>query len=46
MLPVATPPNALVYGTGLIPQRSMIRAGLGLDILCILAIAGLAVWVF
>jgi len=33
MLPVATGPNALVYGTGLVTARDMIRVGLGLDVL-------------
>jgi sodium-dependent dicarboxylate transporter 2/3/5 len=32
MLPVSTPPNAIVYGTGLVPLREMIRAGLWLDL--------------
>jgi len=32
MLPVGTPPNALVYGTGRIPQRTMIRAGLVMNL--------------
>lgn len=32
MLPVGTPPNALVYGTGRIPQKSMIRAGLVMNL--------------
>jgi sodium-dependent dicarboxylate transporter 2/3/5 len=32
MLPVATPPNAIVFGTGLIPQRRMIGAGLVLNL--------------
>lgn len=32
MLPVGTPPNALVYGTGKIPQRTMIRAGLVMNL--------------
>ena len=27
MLPVATPPNAIVFGTGLVRQRDMIRVG-------------------
>lgn len=33
MLPVATPPNAIVFGTGLIPIRAMMRAGLLLNFL-------------
>ena len=32
MLPVGTPPNALVYGTGRVPQRTMIRAGLVMNL--------------
>lgn len=32
MLPVGTPPNALVYGTGRIPQKAMIRAGLVMNL--------------
>jgi len=32
MLPVATPPNALVYGTGFIKLKDMVRIGLILDI--------------
>jgi sodium-dependent dicarboxylate transporter 2/3/5 len=33
MLPVATPPNAIVYGTGYIKLKDMIKAGLILDII-------------
>ncbi|MDR4500933.1 MAG: DASS family sodium-coupled anion symporter [Nitrospirales bacterium] len=33
VLPVSTPPNAIVYGTGLVPVTSMVRAGLILDVL-------------
>lgn len=33
MLPVGTPPNAIVYGTGRVPQKSMIKVGLILNIL-------------
>lgn len=32
MLPVATPPNAIVYGTGYVRMRDMIKAGIILDI--------------
>jgi sodium-dependent dicarboxylate transporter 2/3/5 len=33
MLPVSTPPNAIVYGSGMLPITSMIRAGILFDIL-------------
>jgi len=35
MLPVATPPNALVYGTGLVSQRRMMKTGFYLNLMCI-----------
>lgn len=38
MLPVSTPPNAIVYGSGLVPIRQMIRAGLLFDLLGLLLI--------
>jgi len=40
MLPVATPPNAIVYGSGLLPQRQMMRAGMVLNVIMIAIIAG------
>ncbi len=33
MLPVSTPPNAIVYGTGRVPARDMRRAGILFDII-------------
>jgi sodium-dependent dicarboxylate transporter 2/3/5 len=39
MLPVSTPPNAIVYGSGLVPITAMIRAGILFDIL-----GGLVLW--
>lgn len=32
MLPVSTPPNAIVYGSGMVPILSMVRAGILFDI--------------
>lgn len=42
MLPVATPPNAIVFGTGLVPQRSMMRVGLVLNLTFVIALTLLA----
>lgn len=33
MLPVSTPPNAIVYGSGLVPITKMMRAGILFDVL-------------
>ena len=33
MMPVSTPPNAIVYGSGLVPPREMLRAGLVIDVI-------------
>ena len=38
MLPVATPPNALVYGTGYIGQKDMIKTGMILNIFSIIVV--------
>ena len=35
MLPVATPPNAIVFGTGQIRQSEMVRVGIWLNLLCV-----------
>jgi sodium-dependent dicarboxylate transporter 2/3/5 len=39
MLPVGTAPNAIVYGTGLVPIRAMLREGLVMDVMGVLVIA-------
>ena len=38
IFPVSTPPNAIVFGTGLVPLRRMIRVGVVLDISSFLVI--------
>jgi len=39
MLPVATPPNAIVFGSGAVEMRHMLRAGAILDVVGILIVA-------
>ena len=46
MLPVATGPNAVAYGTGLITTRQMMRKGLVLNLLCGVAICVIVLVVF
>ena len=43
MLPVATPPNAIVFGTGIVTQRDMLKVGMVLNLL---SIALVAVWAY
>ena len=38
MMPVGTPPNALVFATGKIPQREMMRVGLILNLVFVVAL--------
>ncbi len=45
MLPVATPPNAIVFSTGHIKQQEMMRIGIYLNILCIVFLT-LFTWIF
>ncbi len=42
MLPVATPPNAIVFGTGAVPAGAMMRCGLVLNVVCIGVIVAVA----
>ncbi|MCX2929346.1 DASS family sodium-coupled anion symporter [Mycobacterium sp. CVI_P3] len=50
MLPVATPPNAIVFGTGYVNIGNMVKGGIWLNLASILLISvattTLAVWVF
>ncbi len=40
IFPVSTPPNAIVYGTGLVPLHRMIRSGLLLDLTSLVVVWG------
>ncbi|MEM5537512.1 MAG: DASS family sodium-coupled anion symporter [Paraglaciecola chathamensis] len=42
MLPVATPPNAIVFGSGFIQQREMMRVGIWINLGCIAVITAYA----
>jgi len=46
MLPVATPPNAIVYGSGKLKIGDMIKAGFVLNIFGIIIITGAYVLFF
>ena len=41
-LPVATPPNAIVFGTGYVGREQMLRAGVMLDVVVVLLTTGVA----
>lgn len=43
LLPVATPPNAIIFGSGHVPQRQMIRGGLWVSLLIFPVLFGMAV---
>ncbi len=40
IFPVSTPPNAIVFGTGLVPLRQMIRTGVLLDVTALFVVWG------
>tara|TARA_B100002003_G_scaffold242189_1_gene264896 strand:+ start:8561 stop:10060 length:1500 start_codon:yes stop_codon:yes gene_type:complete len=44
MLPVATPPNAIVFSSGYISIAQMARAGFALNIVSVLLVTAIAVW--
>jgi sodium-dependent dicarboxylate transporter 2/3/5 len=46
MLPVSTPPNAIVYGSGMIPITKMVRSGVVFDIIgAVLIVTGVTLMV-
>jgi len=46
MMPVATPPNALVYGTGMVSQKTMMKTGLWLNLTFIVLLTALSLAIF
>ncbi len=45
LLPVSTPPNAIVYGSGLVPMTRMIRYGIVMDLVAAFVVASvLLLW--
>lgn len=44
MMPVATPPNAIVFASGKLQIKDMVKAGLVLNLLGIVAIAVASTW--
>lgn len=46
MLPVATAPNLVAYGTGMVPLRRMMREGLVLDLIGVAVLSGVCIVFF
>ncbi|MCK6440340.1 MAG: anion permease [Planctomycetes bacterium] len=43
-LPVATPPNAVAFGSGKVTMGQMVRNGLALDVIAVLVMAAAVIW--
>ncbi|MBY5921210.1 SLC13 family permease [Ferrimonas balearica] len=46
MLPVATPPNAIMYGSGHIKQSDMMRTGVVVNLICVVVLFALSQWLW
>jgi sodium-dependent dicarboxylate transporter 2/3/5 len=45
MMPVATPPNTMVFAMKRFPVRNMLLAGFGVNLLAVLAIPAFVLWI-
>ena len=43
MLPIATPPNAVIFGSGQLDIKDMIKAGIGLNLISALVVSLLTI---
>ena len=43
MLPIATPPNAVIFGSGQLDIKDMIKAGIGLNLISALVVSILTI---
>ncbi len=46
MMPIGTPPNAMVFATGFIPRTDMLRAGLLVNVMCSLILTSFFYFIF
>jgi sodium-dependent dicarboxylate transporter 2/3/5 len=46
MFPISTPPNAIVFSSGYIRMKDMMRAGALLDVVCLIIIFALSILFF
>jgi solute carrier family 13 (sodium-dependent dicarboxylate transporter), member 2/3/5 len=44
MLPVSTPPNAIVYGSGCVPLTHMVKYGFALNVVGCATVVGIVMW--
>ncbi|MEQ8242635.1 anion permease, partial [Fulvivirga sp.] len=45
MMPISTPPNAIVFSSGHISMKDMMKAGIWLNLIAVLVIALLSYWI-